>query len=119
MGRAHDDETHQRRLEMALQQSEERFERLVEAAKDYAIFMTDVDGRVTTWNEGAHRLFGYGEAEIVGEDASIPFTSEDRESGLPIGNWRKPELRAEPRTSAGTCARTALASGPAVSSGPF
>jgi len=56
MGRAHDDETHQRHLEEALQQSEERFERLVEAAKDYAIFMTDADGRVSTWNEGAERL---------------------------------------------------------------
>jgi PAS domain S-box-containing protein len=97
MGRAHDDETHQRRLEMALQQSEERFERLVEAAKDYAIFMTDVDGRVTTWNEGAHRLFGYGEAEIVGEDASILFTSEDRESGAPDRELEKArtEGRAE------------------------
>ena len=97
MGRAHDDETHQRSLEMALQQSEERFERLVEAAKDYAIFMTDVDGRVTTWNEGAHRLFGYGEAEIVGEDGAILFTSEDRESGAPDRELEKArtEGRAE------------------------
>ena len=97
MGRAHDDETHQRRLEMALQQSEERFERLVEAAKDYAIFMTDVDGRVTTWNEGAHRLFRYGEAEIVGEDGAILFTSEDRESGAPDRELEKArtEGRAE------------------------
>jgi PAS domain S-box-containing protein len=83
MGRAHDDETRQRRLEEALQESEQRFERLVESAKDYAIFMTDADGRVSTWNEGAQCLFGYGEAEIVGEDASILFTSEDRESGAP------------------------------------
>src|SRR5918997_135154 len=49
----------ERRLEGALQESEERFGRLVEAAKDYAIFMTDADGRVSTWNEGARRLFGY------------------------------------------------------------
>src|SRR5215203_2306785 len=83
MARAHDDETHQRRPEEALQQSEQRFERLVEAAKDYAIFMMAADGRVSTWNEGAQRLFGYGEAEIVGEDASILFTSEDRESAAP------------------------------------
>jgi len=97
MGRAHDDETHQRRLEVALQQSEERFERLVEAAKDYAIFMTDVDGRVTTWNEGAHRLFGYGDAEIVGEDGAILFTPEDRESGAPDRELEKArtEGRAE------------------------
>src|SRR5215218_3464287 len=97
MGRAHDDETRQRRLEVALQESEERFERLVEAAQDYAIFMTDVDGRVTTWNEGAKRLFGYGEAEIVGEDGAILFTSEDRESGAPERELEKArtEGRAE------------------------
>ena len=83
MGRAHDDETHQRRLEEALQQSEERFERLVEAARDYAIFMTDTEGRVSTWNEGAQRLFGFAQAEMVGENASILFTPEDRESGAP------------------------------------
>ena len=34
MGRAHDDETRRRRLEEALQESEQRFERLVEAAKE-------------------------------------------------------------------------------------
>ena len=52
MDRAPDDEARQRRLEQALQGSEERFRRLVEAAKDYAIFTADVDGRVSTWNEG-------------------------------------------------------------------
>jgi PAS domain S-box-containing protein len=97
MGRAHDDETRQRRLEEALHQSEQRFERLVESAKDYAIFMTDADGRVSTWNEGAQRLFGYGEAEIVGEDASVLFTPEDRESGAPERELEKArnEGRAE------------------------
>jgi PAS domain S-box-containing protein len=97
MARARDDDTLQRRPEEALQESEERFERLVEAAKDYAIFMTAADGRVSTWNEGAKRLFGYGEAEIVGEDASIFFTEEDRESGAPERELQKArtEGRAE------------------------
>jgi PAS domain S-box-containing protein len=97
MARTHDDDTHQRRPEQALQQSEERFERLVEAAKDYAIFMMAADGRVSTWNEGARRLFGYGEAEIVGEDGSILFTEEDRESGAPERELHKArtEGRAE------------------------
>jgi PAS domain S-box-containing protein len=97
MGRAHDDETRQRSLEEALQESEQRFERLVESAKDYAIFMTDADGRVSTWNEGAQRLFGYGEAEIIGEDASVLFTPEDRESGAPERELEKArnEGRAE------------------------
>src|SRR5215207_6653289 len=97
MGRAHDDETHNQRLEEALQQSEQRFERLVEAAKDYAIFMTDADGRVSTWNEGAQRLFGHGEGEIVGEDASVRFTPEDREGEAPERELQKArkEGRAE------------------------
>jgi PAS domain S-box-containing protein len=97
MGRAHDDETRQRRLGEALQESEQRFERLVEAAKDYAIFMTDADGRVSTWNEGAQRLFGYGEAQILGEDASVLFTPEDRECGIPERELQKArtEGRAE------------------------
>src|SRR5215213_4256804 len=89
MGRSHDGETRQQRLEEALRRSEQRFERLVEAAKDYAIFMTDADGCVSTWNEGAQRLFGYGEGEIVGEDGNILFTPEDRESGAPERELQK------------------------------
>jgi len=97
MARARNDETHQRRLEEALHQSEQRFERLVEAAKDYAIFMTDADGRVSTWNEGAQRLFGYEEAQILGEDGSVLFTAEDRQSGVPERELQKArtEGRAE------------------------
>src|SRR5215213_1990198 len=97
MGRSHDGETRQQRLEEALQQSEQRFERLVEAAKDYAIFMTDADGCVSAWNEGAQRLFGYGEGEIVGQDGNILFTPEDRESGAPERELQKAreEGRAE------------------------
>jgi PAS domain S-box-containing protein len=80
--RASDD--HEReRLEEALKECEERFVRLVEAAKDYAIFMVDAEGLVATWNEGAERIFGYEEEEIVGEDGSVLFTPEDRRSGRP------------------------------------
>jgi PAS domain-containing protein len=44
MDRASDDGARERRLEEALKESEERFRRLVEAAKDYAIFMVDAHG---------------------------------------------------------------------------
>jgi PAS domain S-box-containing protein len=81
--RAADDDETRERLEEALKESEERFERLVEAAKDYAIFLVDAEGLVTTWNEGAERVFGYEEGEIIGEDASVLFTPEDRRSGRP------------------------------------
>ena len=85
MERASDDEARQRRLEEALKESEERFGRLVEAAKDYAIFMVDAEGCVTTWNEGAQRVFGYEEGEIVGEGGTILFTPEDRRTGSTSG----------------------------------
>jgi len=82
--RASDDEARERRrLAEALQESEERFERLVEAAKDYAIFMVDAEGLVSTWNGGAERVFGYEEGEIIGEDSSVLFTPQDRRSGRP------------------------------------
>jgi PAS domain S-box-containing protein len=97
MDRASDDGARERRLEEALKESEERFRRLVEAAKDYAIFMVDADGGVITWNEGAQRVFGYEEEEILGEDGSSLFTPEDRSSGAPERELKKAQTegRAE------------------------
>ena len=63
----------------ALRQSEERFRLLVEGVKDYAIFMLDMDGYITTWNLGAQRIKGYEAEEIIGEHFSIFFTDEDVE----------------------------------------
>src|SRR5215213_9213970 len=64
-------------------QGDELFRLIVESAREYAIFTTDLDGRVTTWNVGAERLLGYPEGEILGQDARIIFTPEDRERGVP------------------------------------
>jgi PAS domain S-box-containing protein len=72
-----------------LRVSEEKFRLLVEGAKDYAILMLDPDGRVAEWNAGVERLFGYGEAEIVGEPGSLLFTPEDSSSGVPEEELRK------------------------------
>ena len=66
-----------------LRESEERFRLLVEGVKDYAIFMLDVEGRVTTWNLGAQRIKGYDSEEIIGEHFSIFYTDEDVERGYP------------------------------------
>lgn len=57
---------------------------LIEAAKDYAIFATDRERRVTMWSGGAERIFGYTEQEITGELADIIFTPEDRATGGPL-----------------------------------
>ncbi|WP_144441151.1 hybrid sensor histidine kinase/response regulator [Bradyrhizobium sp. CCGE-LA001] len=60
-----------------------RFELLVNAIVDYAIFMLDTEGRVRTWNAGAERLKGYSADEIIGKPFSTFYTPEDRDQGLP------------------------------------
>jgi PAS domain S-box-containing protein len=70
-------EAHRRSQEILLE-SEERFRLLVEGVKDYAIFMLDVEGYVSTWNLGAQRIKGYEAKEIIGEHFSIFYTAEER-----------------------------------------
>jgi len=62
---------------------EQQFEALVAATADYAIYLLDRGGRVTTWNAGAERLKGYATSEIVGEHYSRFFTAEDQQNGVP------------------------------------
>jgi PAS domain S-box-containing protein len=57
--------------------SDELFRLMVEAVRDYAIFMLDVRGRVVSWNAGAERLKGYSAAEIIGQHFSRFYPPED------------------------------------------
>ena len=68
---------------VSLRDSEERFQLLVEAVRDYAIFMLDTDGRVTSWNEGAERIKGYTASEIIGQHFSRFYPEEDLRAGKP------------------------------------
>jgi PAS domain S-box-containing protein len=60
-----------------------RFELLVNAIKDYAIYLLDSQGHVATWNAGAQRFKGYSADEIIGQHFSLFYTDEDRATGLP------------------------------------
>jgi PAS domain S-box-containing protein len=62
---------------------ERRFELLVDAVTDYAIYMLDADGFVSSWNSGAQRFKGYQASEIIGEHFSRFYTDEDRAAGVP------------------------------------
>ena len=61
--------------------SEERLRLILESATDYAIFTFDDAGALLTWNAGARRILGYTEGDIIGRDARILFTPEEREAG--------------------------------------
>jgi PAS domain S-box-containing protein len=69
--------------ERARRQGAEEFKILVDGVMDYAIFMLDRNGRVTTWNDGAERLKGYKADEIIGKDFSVFYPEEDRHAGHP------------------------------------
>ena len=62
---------------------EGRYRLLVEAITDYAIYMLDTTGIVSSWNPGAQRFKGYDADEIIGQHFSRFYTEEDRASGLP------------------------------------
>ena len=62
---------------------DDRYRLLVDAITDYAIYMLDRDGFVTSWNAGAQRFKGYTPSEILGEHFSRFYTEEERAAGTP------------------------------------
>jgi formate hydrogenlyase transcriptional activator len=77
------DITVRRRAEEALRESERRLRLHVEGVTDYAIFMLDPVGKISSWNAGAERLKGYLAGEIIGRHFSLFYGREDIESEKP------------------------------------
>jgi PAS domain S-box-containing protein len=68
---------------LELLNGDQRFQILVEAVKDYAIYLLDAEGHVSSWNTGAQRFKGYTADEILGQHFSRFYTEEDLATGLP------------------------------------
>ena len=60
-----------------------RYRLLVDAITDYAIYMLDAKGIVSSWNPGAARFKGYEADEIIGRHFSEFYTEEERNAGIP------------------------------------
>jgi PAS domain S-box-containing protein len=77
------DVSDRRAAQEALRESERQFRLLVEGITDYALFMLDPNGIVTSWNAGAKRIKGYAAGEIIGQHFSRFYPERDRAAGLP------------------------------------
>jgi PAS domain S-box-containing protein len=77
------DISERRAAQDALRESERQFRLLVEGVMDYALYMLDPNGVVTSWNGGAARIKGYTANEIIGQHFSRFYTEEDRATGRP------------------------------------
>lgn len=77
------DITARKQAARAAERERERFEQLVDAVTEYAIFLLDSDGHITSWNRGAERIKGYSESEILGEHFSVLYPDDAVENDLP------------------------------------
>jgi PAS domain S-box-containing protein len=60
------------------------FSNFINQVKEYAIFVMDVNGVVSSWNIGAQRIKGYKEEEVIGQFYGMLFTEEDQQKGKPL-----------------------------------
>jgi PAS domain S-box-containing protein len=60
-----------------------RFQILVDAVSDQAIYMLDPDGRIRSWNAAAEHIKGYRREEVLGEEFGRFFTPEDKQAKRP------------------------------------
>ncbi len=74
-----------------------RHRMILDSVVEYAVIALDLDGGVLEWNEGAYRILGWTEVEMLGRSADVIFTEEDRKAGVP-----EAEMRAALREDSGT-----------------
>ncbi|WP_321476185.1 ATP-binding protein [uncultured Paludibaculum sp.] len=78
-------------LQRRLAQTSQRYRLFFDGVKDYALLTVDPTGRITSWNSGAERLFGYREGEMMGQDASRLSAADD----VPAEGLQRPMSEAD------------------------
>lgn len=66
-----------------LRDAEARHRQIINSATDFGIVSADMQGILTSWNEGARRIFGWTEKEMIGKPVHRFFTQEDVASNRP------------------------------------
>jgi len=69
--------------------SEKNFQSLLGSVKEYAIYMLDANGNVSTWNSGAEAIKGYKAEEIIGKPMDVFYTAGEIASDVPRQNLKK------------------------------
>lgn len=83
-----EDITDRKNAEELRREAEFRFTEMVKNVRDHAIFLTDPDGTITSWNLAAESVLGYSEGEVLGKNFSLIFTPEDVQRELPTWELR-------------------------------
>jgi PAS domain S-box-containing protein len=77
------DITERQTAQVALHDSERNFKLLISGVTDYALYLLDPQGHVSSWNAGGQRIKGYSPEEIIGQHFSRFYTEPDRAAGRP------------------------------------
>ena len=72
------DQTH-----LAFKNAKRHFQIFIEGVADYAIFLLDTSGRITSWSSTAQKVIGYKMDEIVGEHFGVLYRPDERRAGEP------------------------------------
>ena len=103
--------------ERARRHAAEEFKILVDGVRDYAIFMLDGNGRVTTWNSGAERLKGYtGEMKSSARTSLSSIPKKHGRLAIRSGCWKQPCVKDDMKKRAGESAKMVPGFGRASSS---
>jgi PAS domain S-box-containing protein len=78
----------QKETEEKLKETESRFRLMIQNVKDYSIFMVDAEGKVQSWNEGAQRMYGYLQEEIIGKHMSMFYAANEINMTPPENNLK-------------------------------